>query len=191
MVVGVLILGACGGGELTPEAYFDSLNAETENYAEAVTSLRDDYGDELGAELETLHASTDFSDTVAVDAFFSQSKEVAIVKTAELFSDNAAALRLFLDEIEAMEPPESLTQAHGDAVASGEALLAAMPLTIEAIRNLDAMDALEETIAASPYFVASQRFGIACTNLESEAASQGIEIDLSCPEGVASEDEGG
>lgn len=189
-LAGAILLAACSGGELTPQAYFDTLNAQTEVYQESLDTLRDEYGDELSSELDTLHDGTDFSDTSAVDGYFSQSKEVAIVKTADLFSDSAAALRILLDEIEALDPPADLAREHGDAVAAGEALLAAMPLTIEAIRSLDAIDDLTETIEATPYFVANQRFGVACESLETAAVDEGIEIDLSCPESAITADEG-
>lgn len=181
---------ACSGADPTPEAYFEALATELAAYSDAVDQRKAEYGEELSAELATLHERTDFSDLSSVEAYFGQAKEISIVKTADLFSDSAAALRSFLDELEALEPPDNLVEAHEDAVVSGEALVAAMPLTIEAVRNLDAVENLQESLEGSPYVVASQRFAVACRNLQDAAGAAGVEAELRCPDDLAL-DEGG
>jgi hypothetical protein len=184
-LVVLLLLGACGSDEPTPEAYFDALAAETQTYRTAVDDHRSAYGDELSAELAALADRADFSDVAAVDDYFDQAKEIAIVKTAELFTDMGSELRSLLDAIEELEPPENLAEEHQDAVASGEALAASMPITIEAVRSLDTIEDLNETIEAAPFTVAAQRFSLACQNLEAAAVAEGIEVELDCPDGVA------
>lgn len=179
VVVG--LLAACSDSEPTPAAYFNALESETRSYSEAVDDLNAGYGDELSDELSILFDRTDFSDTSAVDGFFNQAKEVAIVKTAELFSSMAAELRLLIDALSTLDPPEGLVAAHSDALAGGQALAAAMPVTIEAVRNLESIEDLDETLEGTPYPVAVQRFGIACLNLESAAGDQGINVELACP----------
>lgn len=181
LVAVVGLLAACSDSEPTPAAYFDALESETRGYSEAVDDLNAGYGDELSDELSILFDRTDFSDTSAVDGFFNQAKEVAIVKTAELFSSMAAELRLLIDALSTLEPPEGLVAAHADALAGGQALAAAMPVTIEAVRNLESIEDLDETLEGTPYPVAVQRFGIACLNLESAAGDQGINVELACP----------
>ncbi len=180
----LLVLAACGGSS-TPQDYFSDLGNETRAYNEAVAEIRAGYADDLADELASLQEGTDFSDTAAVDAYFAAAKEVAIVKTADLFTDTGAALRQMLDALDALEPPEGLIPAHQDAVASGEALAAALPITIEALRSLDSVEVLQETIEGSPFTVAAQRFVIACKNLEDAATGAGIEVDLECPDGIA------
>jgi hypothetical protein len=157
------------------------LESETRTYAEAVDQLEATYGEELSDELSTLFEGTEFSDTSAVDGYFNQAKEVAIVKTADLFSSMAAELRVLIDSLAALDPPEGLVEAHADALAGGEELATAMPLTIEAVRNLDSIEDLDETLEGTPYPVAVQRFGIACLNLETAARDQGITVELACP----------
>lgn len=177
-------MSSCGG-DATPQDYFEELADGTTAYAEALTEMRDGYGEAIGAELDGLRERTDFTDTAAVDAYFDQAKEVAIVKTADLFADTGAQLRTLIDALRAMEPPEALVTAHQDALATGEALAASLPITIEAVRSLDSIENLQETIESSPFTVASQRFSIACRNLESAATGAGIEVDLNCPDGLA------
>lgn len=180
----LLLLAAACGGAASPQDYFTDLGNETRAYNEAVAELRQGYADDLADELASLQDGTDFTDTEAVNAYFSQAKEVAIVKTADLFTDTGAALRQMLDALDALEPPEALVPAHQDAVASGEALAAALPITIESVRNLDSVEALHETIEGSPFAVAAQRFVIACQNLEAAATGAGIEVELDCPDGI-------
>ncbi len=180
-----IVVAGCSGNGQSAAAYFDALNAETEKYDEALTTLRATYGEELETELNALQDRTDFTDTSSVDAYFDQAKEVAIVKTAELFSNSGTELRAFLDELKTMEPPDEFGEVHQDALAAGEALAAAMPLTIESVRSLDALEDLDETLLDTPYSVATQRFGIACQNLEDAAVAAGLDVDISCPLGPA------
>lgn len=183
LVVVAASIASCGG-DSSPQDYFSDLATETRSYDEALLELRTAYGDDLSAELADLQERTDFSDTAAVDAYFDQAKEVAIVKTADLLADTGAALRRLLDALEALEPPEGVASAHQDALATGEALASAMPVTIEAVRSLGSIEDLQSTIDGSPVTVAAQRFGIACQNLEDAATGAGIEVDLSCPDGI-------
>lgn len=178
-------LAACTDSELTPEAYFETLRDETARYSEAVTGLRTEFGEDLGAEIQELKDDTDFSDTSAVGAFFSEAQEVAIVKTAEMFSASSTHLRSMLDSLGDITPPPGLEQEHGDLVAAGEALQASMAPTIEAIRNLGAIGDLQSTIDATPYTVAAQRFGIACANVQKAAADRGVPVELVCPVSLA------
>lgn len=185
VVVLVLVTTACSGNSQSPEAYFDSLNLETEAYDMALDELQTTYGEELESQLDALQERTDFTDISSVDAYFDQSKEVAIVKTAELFSSAGAELREFLDALREMDPPEPFVEVHQDTLAAGEALAASMPLTIEAVRSLNAIEDLEETLLDTPYSVATQRFGIACQNLEQAAVAESLDVDINCPQGPA------
>lgn len=182
-VVLALVIVACGGSA-SPQDYFSDLGSHTSSYNESIAELRDGYGEALGDELAALQEGTDFSDTAAVDAYFAQAKEVAIVKTADLFTDTGASLRDLLDALKALEPPDGLAASHADAVATGEALAASLPITIEAVRSLVSIEDLQETIERSPFTVAAQRFAIACQNLEDAATGAGIEVDLQCPDGI-------
>lgn len=160
------------------------ISEETRAYAATVMSLREDYAADLAEELSSLADRADFTDTAAVDDYFVQAKEVAIVKTADLVTNVGAELRRLLDVLNQLEPPDGFVVEHQDTIASGEALAAAMPSSIEAIRNLDSIEQLQETVEATPYAVAAQRFAIACENLEAAAAGQGFEVDLQCPAGI-------
>ena len=136
LVVAVLLVVSACGGSSSPENYFSDLSDGTAAYADALSEMRAGYGEALRSELEGLQEDTDFTDTAAVDAYFDQAKEVAIVKTADLFADTGAQLRSLIDALRQMEPPEALRLAHQDAVATGEALAAALPVTIQAVRSL-------------------------------------------------------
>jgi hypothetical protein len=184
LVVAVLLVVSACGGSSSPENYFSDLSDGTAAYADALSEMRAGYGEALRSELEGLQEDTDFTDTAAVDAYFDQAKEVAIVKTADLFTDTGAQLRSLIDALRQMEPPEALRLAHQDAVATGEALAAALPVTIQAVRSLDAIEDLQETIDRSQFAVAAQRFSIACQNLEDAATGAGIEVDVRCPDGI-------
>jgi hypothetical protein len=183
LVALAVVLAACGGGS-SPQDYFSDFSDNTRTYNESVAELRESYGAALADELSALQDGTDFSDTAAVDAYFDQAKEVAIVKTADLFADTGAALRELLDALKALEPADGLLPAHQDAVAAGEALAGAMPVTIQEIRSLGSIEGLQETIDAAPFVVAARRFTIACQNLEAAANGAGLEVDLDCPDGI-------
>lgn len=183
MIVGLVLLAACSGAP-SAEDYFGSIGEETRAYAATVDSLRQSYATDLADELSSLADRSDFTHTAAVDDYFVQAKEVAIVKTADLLTDVGGELRRLLDGLDELEPPEGFVTEHQDTLASGEALAAALPSSIEAVRNLDSIEQLQETLEATPYWVAAQRFGIACENLQTAAATQGFEADLQCPAGI-------
>lgn len=179
----LLVLAACSGAP-SAEDYFGAIGEDTRSYATTVQSLREAYASDMADELSSLADRSDFTDTAAVDEYFVQAKEVAIVKTADLLANVGAELRRLLDSLEELEPPEGYVVEHQDTIASGEALAAAMPSSIEAIRNLDSIEQLQETLEGTAYSVAAQRFGLACENLEAAAVAQGIEVDLQCPSGI-------
>jgi len=184
MVVGCLVLlGACSGSP-SAEDYIGAIGESMSAYEDVVTSLRKGFAADLADELASLADRADFTGTAAVDDYFVQAKEVAIVKTAELLADVGAELRAALDAIEKLEPPEGLAIEHEDVVASGEALAAAMPSSIETIRSLGSIEQLQETLEATPYSLAAQRFALACENLEAAAVAQAVEVDLACPGGI-------
>ena len=179
----VLVVAGCGGTP-SPEDYFGNVAEETGAYGQALDELRNAYAADLKDELSSLADRTDFTNTAAVDAYFVQAKEVAIVKTADLLSDAGAELRNALDALEELEPPEELAVEHEDVITSGETLAASMPSSIEALRNLSSIEELQETFETTAYSVAAQRFAIACENLEQAARSRGIDVAFVCPGGV-------
>jgi hypothetical protein len=184
IAAGLALTVASCGGTPSPEDYFGNVAQETEAYGQALDDLRDAYAADLRDELSSLADRTDFTNTAAVDAYFVQAKEVAIVKTADLLTNAGAELRTVLDALDELEPPEELVAEHQDAITSGEALAASMPSSIEALRNLASIEQLQETFETTAYSVAAQRFAIACENLEAAARSRGINVDFVCPGGI-------
>lgn len=86
LVVVAVVVGACGGGTSLDD-YFGRLGARSTEFDKASNEISGRYQADLEGQLGDLQASLDLDDPSAVNEFFQQATELAIVKTAELFSD--------------------------------------------------------------------------------------------------------
>ncbi len=179
------LLASCSSSPPTATGYFEELSTQLVDLSETVTARQADFGEDLSAQLADLHASTDFADLAAMAAYFDQAGELAIVKTADLFSQTGSELRSLVDGLEEMEPPDALELAHEDLITAGSDLVAAIPAATETVRSLGSIDQLGESLDGSDFAAASQRFAIACTNLAAAATSAGVAVDLECPDLLA------
>ncbi|CAN5431525.1 hypothetical protein BH24ACT7_BH24ACT7_06440 [soil metagenome] len=178
----VVLFTACGGDPPTAVGYFGELADELTGFSEAIAAQQEDYGKDLGDQLTELHDATDFGDLGAMSGFFDQAGELAIVKSADLFSTAGAELRGLMERLGRLEPPEELAVAHADLLTAGSGLVTAVPTATETVRNLDSIDQLEEALDGSEYATAAQRFAIACTNLADASATAGVTVELNCPQ---------
>jgi hypothetical protein len=181
----VALLVSCNSSPPTATGYFEELSGQMTDLSETVAARQADFGDELSAQLADLHGSTDFTDLAAMAAYFDQAGELAIVKTADLFSQTGSELRGLVDGLEEMEPPPELAVAHEDLITAGSDLVAAIPAATETVRSLDSIDQLRQSLDGSDFATASQRFAIACTNLATAATSAGVAVELECPDLLA------
>ncbi len=180
-----VVLAACSSSPPTASGYFEELNTELESFTAAVEAQQVDFGENLADQLGDLQESTDFGDLGAMAGFFDQAGELAIVGTAELFSEAAGELRSLVETLGEMEPTPELEVAHEDLITAGSGLVAAIPAATETVRNLESIDQLDEALEGSDFATAAQRFAIACTNLGTAATSAGVAVDLSCPDLLA------
>ena len=179
------LVSSCSSSPPTASGYFEDLSGELEGLSESMTARQTDFGEELSGQLADLHGSTDFSDLAAMAAYFDQAGELAIVKTADLFSQTGSELRGLVDSLGEMEPPPELDVAHEDLITAGSDLVAAIPAATETVRSLESIDLLGESLEGSDFATASQRFAIACTNLATAATSAGVAVGLECPDLLA------
>lgn len=182
LLVAAWVLGACDSAPPTASGYFDDLAGEMSEFSEAITTQQEQYGSDLAGELDELHGATDFGDLGAVDEFFDQAGELAIVRTADLFSETGAEMRDLIERLSGLEPTAGLAIAHDDLLTAGAGLISEVPTATETVRNLDSIDQLAEALDGSPYATAAQRFSIACANLSEAATAAGVTTELTCPQ---------
>lgn len=154
-LIGVALLGfACsddGGGALTLEEYFAELQELDDRFEEE--------GDQLDAAFE--------------------SEDLDEIKSA--VDDGTTSAREFVDDIDALEPPDEAQEAHAEAVAAGNELVDALDTFNDAVQDADSTEALAE-IEFGAIGNASDRFTQACLDMEALAADLDAELDLNCEE---------
>lgn len=147
-----LTAAACGGGgsdSLTLEEYFDEIEALDKRFNE---------------------------DSDALDAAFN-SDDLDEIKGA--FEDGAANVEEFVNELDSIDPPDEVQEAHDEAVSAGGELVTAFKAMSDDVQNVESVDDLV-SLNTDDAAAASERFTAACFDIQQVATDNEIEVTLSC-----------
>ena len=157
------IAAACGGGgggggdSLTIEQYFERLETFATRF------------DDRGTELEE---GFDFSSATSEDDLIDLSQD--------FLRGGLAVLQDFVDDLDGLNPPAEVADAHNTAVDAGKAAVVALE---------DAMDRLDDVGSAADLeglfeeaFADSESFSEGCVALQEIADDKNISVDLQCGE---------
>jgi hypothetical protein len=156
---------ACGGGgeeRLSVEEYFQKL--------QTISDDLEKQGATLDSEFEAAFGSGT-SDEVDIDA---------IRKT---FGQGATAFKDALNDVESLEPPSSVENAHDGFVAEMRVRTDLIESLADRAAEAESASDLEEVFVAfeGPEFeTQAVRFSDACHALEGLAADNGIQVQLNC-----------
>jgi hypothetical protein len=149
--------GNGGGGELTLEEYFERLDAIMEDTNSQMDALEDPEERDLASEEEQLEAIRDF-----------------------YFDANLAIIKGGFDEIEGLDPPAEVEDAHDALLAAGGDTVAAYEDVGSQLAEAESLADLQELFDDGGFEAASERFEQACLELRGIADENEIDLDLVC-----------
>ncbi len=158
------IAAACGddgngdGGELTLEEYFERLDAIMEDIDSQIDALEDPEEMDLASEEEQLEAMRDFFDAL-----------LPIIQGA-------------FNEIEGLDPPAEVEDAHDALLAAGDDFVAAFEAPASRLAEAESLADLEGGLFEddSAFGSAGARSAQACFALQGIADDNDIDVDLRC-----------
>jgi hypothetical protein len=151
------VTGACGGGEkLTLEEYFQQMQAITAEAVEEADALDEQIDDLEEDDFEGLRG---------------------------LFVANTAITSEVFDEMDGMDPPAEVQDAHNEFVAAGGQMVELMEAFGDDLADVESTSELEQAFDRLVGLEeATVRIDTACLALEEIAADNGIDVDLDCDE---------
>ena len=171
LFVGALLLvlstvaGACGGdGELTLEEYFQRMDV--------LGNDLEDESNRLGEEFEE-----------AIEG--AETEEEVIEPFRDFFDRLAALFGDFVSEVESIDPPSEVEDAHNEIVAvqaEGLELLEDLDERAQRAESASDFEELSAELEGPVFTDVSDRSEQACFALEAIADDNGIDVDLECEE---------
>jgi hypothetical protein len=167
LVVAILVLAfgaivaACdsdGGGSLTLDEYFRTL--------EQLDQDKDDRNTELEEQFDT--------DVAAVD-----SEEEALDVSREFLGAGVSNLKDFVDGLDDINPPAEVEEAHNMAVDAGRKAVEAAEGAVKVLDDAESAADLEAAFSGD-LEEAGREFEETCVNLQAIADENKIEVDLDC-----------
>ncbi len=156
-----VIVAACrgnGDGELTLEEYFQKSDAIFEDASERIEALDDPGEQEFASEEQQIEAIRDF-----------------------LVADRAITEDV-LDELENIDPPTEVQEAHNDFQGAGVVLVALFEDVAAQLANVESASEVDRVFAlnAPEINAAYARADAACFALQGVANANGVDVDLEC-----------
>jgi hypothetical protein len=159
-----LVAGACnddgddgGDGAASLEEYFAAVQGADAEFSSAT--------DELSAEFEAL-------------------ADDQVSEAADLLDEQAALLSGFADDLDAIEPPDEVSEVHNAAISSLRVYSDVFGAAIDDFREAPTISEAFNTFAEVDQSSLEAAQGD-CVELEQIAATNDIELDLSCGDGEA------
>ena len=159
------LAAACGDGDgesLTLEEYFarfEAIDADVDQQVEALFA--------------------DFPD-VSDEEFFSNEENLPLLKS--IFAGFPRILGDALDELDGLDPPSEVEDAHNEFLEAGRGLLAAFESAASDVEDVETIAEAQEIGESADAEVApaEQRFDEACLALVDVGAANGLVVDVDC-----------
>lgn len=174
--VGLLVAG-CGAPALTEADYSDLVAKRSAAYAAEAEELRSTHLFQLEQVVNDL--VRDLEPDVLEEAVVSETGR----RSASLFAVLGDAVQRYVNDLEAMEAPGSLLDAHLELVDSYRLSIKDIGATIEALSTAASFEAIDAAVGGSAFNDAQYRVDAACNRLEEKLLAEQVAADLNCRDG--------
>ena len=169
LAVALFLMASCSQG-MTLTEYFDELSG--------IRDRLDTAGEKVQKEAdEAIQAATD--EAAQLEVF------------RELLSKSVDAARVTVSELEDLDPPDAVAQAHEEFVAAYESMIAAMEAGVEASQDATTIDEAFQELFSDDAAEAGKRLDTACQDLQKVADDNEVDVDLRCDQTTGAGGEGG
>lgn len=148
-----------GGGELTLEEYFQRLE-----------ELDDEPGEEEAALDERME-----EDLASVT-----DEQAALDLVRDGFEAQLASVEDFVDDLDGLDPPAEVADAHNEAVAAQRDFLDLFRDILDQLGDIDSFDAVDALFGADDIAAAEERATQSCLAVEQIGVSNGFDVDFDC-----------
>lgn len=172
-----LLVAGCGAPALTEADYSDLVAKRSAAYAAEAEELRSTHLFQLEQVVNDL--VRDLEPDVLEGAVVSETGR----RSASLFALLADAVQRYVNDLEAMEAPDSLLDAHLELVDSYRLSIKDIGATIEALSTAASFEAIDAALGGSAFNDAQNRINAACNRLEEKLLAEGVAAALNCRDG--------
>lgn len=172
-----LLVAGCGAPALTEADYSDLVAKRSAAYAAEAEELRSTHLFQLEQVVNDL--VRDLEPAVLEEAVVSETGR----RSASLFAVLADAVQRYVNDLEAMEAPGSLLDAHLELVDSYRASIKDIGATIQALSTAASFEAIDAAVGGSAFNDAQYRVDTACNRLEEKLRAEQVAADLNCRDG--------
>ena len=181
LVVLAVVIAACGDGAMTVDEYFTEFETARIDFTQANDDIDSAYQTQLDASFAELQREFDAQDQAEARELAERSINVGIDATVSLVTARVESLERYLSQLEELRPPEQAAEAHAASLVALREAREGLEPTVTAIRGIEGLGDLGSTVGASPVGQALVRAAEACRVLQGVATSEGLIIDLRCP----------
>ena len=151
--------GDGGGGELTLEEYFQRV-------------------EELDDELQADEAALD--EQMEQDLASVTDEQDALDLVRDGFEAQLANVEDFVDDLDSLDPPAEVEDAHNEAVAAQRDFLVLFRDILDQLGDSDSFDAVDALFGTDEFAAAEERATQSCLAVEQIGVSNGFDVDFDC-----------
>ena len=153
--------GDGGGGALTLQEYFQRV-------------------EELDTALQAEEAALD--ERMEDDLASVTDEQDALDLVQDGFEAQLANIEDFVDDLDGLDPPAEVEDAHNEAVAAQRDFLDLFKDVLAQLGDIDSFDAVDELFGADDIAAAEERATQSCLAVEQIGVSNGFDVDFDCGE---------
>lgn len=174
LVGGGVLLTACSAGGISVADYATAVEERAAIYAAESDDLRSRHMATLENTVARLQG--ELSGEALVDAVIEETAQASL----DLFDGISDALDLYVRDLDAMAPPDAVSDDHRAYQRALDTSRAGLAPILESLPGARSFEEIDTVIAGSGFADAQQRVEAACHGLESAIESLGPDVDLRC-----------
>lgn len=172
VVLAITLLSGCTQ-PLTIDAYVTEASRAADAYVTESQNLSYDYQSTLEDEVRRIAEE-------GGDGAIEEATNLVTRETIAYLAVLSDAMRRYASDLNDLDAPRAIADAHDAHVAAVEAVLSAIPATRDAVESAGDIAAIQLALASSGFADGQARWTITCTALEQAVRDQGSGLDLRC-----------
>ena len=168
-----VVAAACGAPRLSVSEYAVVVEDATDAYIAESKALSGTFQESVEDEIASIAESGE-GDLLEL------ASKVTSRETVQYLALLEDAMARYLEVLNAVVPPDSLSGAHEAYVAALQSVRASMPVTRTGVEQATDLAGIQTAITSSGFSDGQLRLQAACADLESAVRSHGHGIDLGC-----------